>query len=130
MTDLNEAREFFNHDIYATKTTGIELLDCSEGFAKCQLPIGPALMNAVGTVMGGAIYTLADFCFAAATNAPDHLTVTTTSEISYFTTPHGSVLFGECRVVKDGKRTCFAETTITDDTGAMIARVTACGLHL
>ena len=130
VTDIDEAREFFRHDIYAKKTTGIELLDCAEGYAKCRLPIGPQLMNAAGAVMGGAIYTLADFCFAAATNSPEKLTVTTTSEISYFTVPRGSVLFGACRVVKDGKRTCFSETEITDDTGAVVAKVTACGLHL
>lgn len=130
MTDIDEAREFFRHDIYATKTTGIELLECADGYAKCRLPIGPAVMNAAGSVMGGAIYTLADFCFAAATNAPDRLTVTTTSEISYLASPKGSVLFGECRVVKDGKRTCFAETAVTDDQGSLIARATACGIHL
>ena len=130
MTDLDEARDFFGNDIYATKTTGIELAEVSDGYAKCRLPITETLMNAAGSVMGGAIYTLADFSFAAATNAPGRLTVTTTSNISYFASPQGDVLFSECRVVKDGKRNCFAETTITDGRDRVVARVTACGVHL
>ena len=63
MTDLDKVREYFGHDIYATKTTGIELIEVSDGYAKCRLPVTEALMNAAGSVMGGAIYTLADFSY-------------------------------------------------------------------
>ena len=128
--NLEEARDFFRNDVYATKTTGIELIEIGEGYSKCSLKIGPEHMNAAHSVMGGAIYTLADFSFAAATNAPDHLVVTATSEISYLSAPRTELLLSECRVVRDGKRSCFAETSICDSDGNPVARVTACGLHL
>ncbi|MBR6321481.1 MAG: PaaI family thioesterase, partial [Lachnospiraceae bacterium] len=60
----------------------------------------------------------------------EKLTVTTTSNISYFAQAKGEALFSECRVVKDGKRNCFAETTITDSRERVVARVTTCGMHL
>lgn len=128
--NLDEAREFFKKDVFATKTAGIVLEEVGEGYAKCSLEIGPRHMNAAGSVMGGAIFTLADFSLAAATNTPEKLTVTTTSEISYFAAPKGNRLYSECRVLKDGKRNCFTETTVTDSEGRIVAKVSACGTHL
>ena len=128
--DLQEAREYFQHDVYATETTGITIDEVGEDFAKCSMKVDARHMNAAHSVMGGAIYTLADFSFAVATNTPEKLTVTMTSNISYFASPKGDVLYSECRVAKDGKRSCFAETTVTDAEGRIVARVTACGIHL
>ncbi len=127
---LEEARTFFKNDVFATRTTGIELQEVADGFSKCTLEITEAHMNAAGAVMGGAIFTLADFALAAATNTPEKLTVTTTSEISYFAAPKGKTLTAECRILKDGKRNCFTETVITDAENRLIAKVSACGTHL
>ncbi len=131
MTNLEEAKEFFAADRYATEVTGIEILEVGEHYAKCALNIDGRHKNAVGHVMGGVIFTLADFVFAVATNfAAPSPTVTVTSSISYLASPSGNVLYGVAKLLKDGKRHCFYEITITDDLGTPVAIVTTNGAHL
>ncbi len=131
MSDLEKARQFFAADRYATETTGIEIIAVGEHYAKCELKIDGRHKNALGHVMGGVMFTLADFVFAVATNfeAPSP-TVTTTSHICYLSPPHGDVLYGESRLLRDGKRNCYYEITITDERNIPIAIVTTCGTHL
>jgi acyl-CoA thioesterase len=131
MTDLERAREFLAADRYATEVTGIEIIAVGEHWAKCELKIDGRHKNAVGHVMGGVIFTMADFVFAVATNfdAPSP-TVTVTSNIAYLASPRCNILYGEAKLLKDGRRNCFYEITITDDTGLTVAIVTINGAHL
>ena len=55
MRSLEELREFFSHDRYATATTGIEILDAQDGYAKVGLAVHEGHMNAGSRVMG-AVY--------------------------------------------------------------------------
>ncbi len=130
MSDLQEAREFFSQDRYATKSTGIVIDEVSKGYARCSLVLTDDHKNAVGHVMGGVMFTLADFVFAVATNFRQPPTVTVTSQISYLASPKGTVLTGESRPVKDGKRNCFYQVAVTDDLGTQVALVNICGAHL
>ncbi len=131
MTELQNKKEFFKDDIYATETTGIEIEAVGENYAKCSLSLSKKHMNAAGYPMGGAIYTLADFTFAVATNPkPDVVTVTTVSQICYLNPTKGTTLFAECKLLKDGSSVCFYEVNITDDLGTEIANVTITGTHI
>lgn len=130
MTDTQKAREFFAKDIYATSTTGIEIDEVNENYVKCSLKLDERHMNAVGHVMGGVIFTLADFVFAVATNYNKPTTVTAVSQISYFDSPKGDILYGESKLLKDGRRNCFYEISITDNFGTNVAMVTTSGVHI
>ena len=68
MRSLEELREFFSHDRYATATTGIEILEAEDGYAKVGLAVHEGHMNAGNRVMGAVYYTMADFAFAVASN--------------------------------------------------------------
>ena len=68
MRTLEEVREFFKNDVYASGTTGIEIEDARPGYAKVTLKIDERHINAVDRVMGAVYYTMADFAFAVATN--------------------------------------------------------------
>lgn len=131
MTDLDRARSFFANDRYATEATGIVIEEIGPKYARCSMQLACHHRNAVGGVMGGVMYTLADFVFAVATNfdqpAP---TVTTVGQICYLSAPKGSALYGESKLLKDGHTTCFYEIRITDDLGADVALVTMTGAHL
>ena len=131
MTNLEKAQQFFAADRYATEATGIEIVAVDKQYAKCKLVTEGIHQNAVGHVMGGVFFTLADFTFAVATNfdAPSP-TVTVSSTISYLTVPRTPVLFGESRVLRDGKRNCFYEITITDGQNNLVAVVNTTGAHL
>ncbi len=131
MSDLERAREFFAKDRYATEATGIIIEQVGECYAKCSLRLDSRHRNAVGSVMGGVMFTLADFVFAVATNFErPSITVTLVSQISYLNAVKGEVLYGESRLIKDGKTNCFYEIDITDDLGTAVATVSVTGAHI
>lgn len=127
---LEEAREFFSHDRYATEASGITIEEVRENHSVCRMPIGPIHKNAVGGVMGGAVYTLCDFAFAVATNSPEHHTVTAVSQISYMSLVKGDVLTATADMIKDGRRTCFFQVTVTDNLGTLVAIANTTGMHV
>ena len=127
---LQEAREFFSNDKYATEASGIVIEEVGENYSKCRMPITAIHKNAVGGVMGGAVYTLCDFAFAVATNSPEHHTVTAVSQISYMSLVKGDELFGTAELVKDGRRTCFFKVTVTDNLGTLVAVANTTGMHV
>ncbi len=130
MTDLEKAREFFKNDRYATEATGIVIDAVGEKYAKCSLKLDGRHKNAVGHVMGGVMFTLADFVFAVATNFNQSITVSVVSQISHLSSPKGDTLFGESRLIKDGKHACFYEIEITDNLGTKVALASISGTHL
>ncbi len=127
---LEEARDFFANDIYATEQTDIKIIEVSDHYSKCELEISRMHMNADNKVMGGVFYTLADFAFAVATDAKNTKTVTTSSTISYLSPAKGKKLIAECRMIKEGKTLCTYETLIQDDSGTKVALIVSNGMHL
>ena len=127
---LESAKAYFMKDQYAMKTSGIEILETGDRTAKCRMKLDERHMNAIGQVMGGAVFTLADFTFAVATNNEEIATVTVTSQISYLSIAKGTVLYSDAKILKDGKRSCFYEIEITDDLGTKVAVISTNGMHL
>ncbi|MCQ2082327.1 MAG: PaaI family thioesterase [Lachnospiraceae bacterium] len=127
---LARIKNFFKDDIFATETTGIDIVEVGEGYAKCSMALSKKHFNAANGIMGGAIYTLADFSFAVATNASDVRTVTSSGHIQYLSGVKGDTLISEARMLKDGKRVCFYEIIIKDNTGVLVAKASMDGVHL
>ena len=130
MTDIEKAREFFYKDLYATKTSGIQIDEVGEHYSKCSMKITDNHKNAYGGVMGGAIFTLADFAFAVASNFNAPQTVSVTSQINFIGMAKGQCLIAEAKVIKDGRTTCLYDIFITDELGTKIAYVTVNGMKL
>ena len=87
--DIDEAREFFSNDRFATEN-GITREERDERHAVASLALAERHRNAHGGVMGGAIFSLADFAFAALTNGPDRSTVAQQVSVSFLAAPsHG-----------------------------------------
>jgi len=130
MMNLDEAKAFFENDRFAMSTAGIDIISVEKDYAKCAMNIDERHVNAKGMVMGGAIYTLADFTFAVATNCGDQPTVTLVAQISYLNVAKGKTLFGESHLIKNGRRNCFYEITVTDELGTDVASVSITGAHV
>jgi len=131
MTDLEEARAFFANDRYATDATGVVIEEVGEHYAKCSLKLDKRHLNAVGHVMGGVVYTMADLTFAVSTNfRTERPTVTNVAQISYLNSPSGDTLYSESKRVKDGSHICFYEIRVWDNTGRDIALVSMNGYHI
>lgn len=130
MARIDEAREFFAQDRYAMNTTGIVIDVAEEGYAKCSVKIDDRHLGAHGQIMGGVMYTLADFAFAVATNTKEKFTATCTSTINYLSMAKDDTLIAECKSVKDGRRTVYYETYITDGLENLVAVVTTTGIRM
>ena len=131
MSSLQEAREIFSKDKYATSASGIVIEEVLENYAKCSMKLTDIHRNAFGGVMGGAIYTLADFTFAVASNyGKDRLTASLTGQASFLSMSRGSVLYAESELIKDGRQNCFYQIRVYDNLGKDIATVSFTGVHI
>ena len=129
-TDLEEAREFFGGDFYATKATGIVIDEVGDHYARCSMEITRNHQNAYGGVMGGATFTLADYTFAVASNFRQPQTVSVTSQINFIGMAKGTKLISESHLIKDGRSTCLYSIEIKDDLENKVAFVTISGMKL
>ena len=80
--------------------------------------------------MGGAIFTLADYTFAVASNFNAPQTVSVTSQINFIGMAKGKRLVAEASLIKDGRSTCLYEVNVTDEIGTKVAFVTISGMKL
>lgn len=129
MSYLEEARQRFASDLFATEATGIVIEAADVNYAKCRLTIEKKHRNAAGAVMGGAIYTLADFCFAVAANTGNALTVSQTGTVTYLGAAKGVQLIAEAICVKSGRSTCFFTVEVRDELGTLVASVGISGFR-
>ena len=131
MGNIEEARMIFSKDLYATKLSGISIDEIGKDYAKCSMKLTEDHRNAYGGVMGGAIYTLADFAFAVASNYEKaQASVSLSSQTSFMSATKGAILFAEAKLLKDGKRNNFFEVTVTDDLDQLVAIVHFTGAHV
>lgn len=126
---LEEARAYFTRDRFAAEN-GVTLDALDDGRAVTSLTLGDRHRNAFGGVMGGAIFTLADFAFAALTNGRGRLTVAQQVSINYLSAPKGSRLVATARYRKDGRTSCVVDVDVSDDTGRDIAQFTGLGFKM
>jgi len=126
---IDKQAEFFYNDIFAIKQAGIEILEATKGYAKCKMQITPDHLNADGVVMGGAIFTLADFTASLASNIGSDPTVTLNGTIDFISAGKGSALFAESKMIKDGKSIAICEVDILDDVGKLVAKYKGTGFR-
>ena len=131
MNELEEARAYFANDRYASEVTGVVIEAVGEHYAKCSLKVDRRHLNALDSLMGGVVYTMADLTFAVSTNfRAERPTVTNVAQVTYLNPLSGDMLYSESRLLKDGRRVCNYEIRIWDNTGRDIALVTMNGVHL
>lgn len=121
---LDELKAFFDNDRFAT-LNGCEIREGSIGHSVAELALDERHRNAHGNVMGGAVFTLADFALAIACNVGQEPTVSVSSTIEFMSTAKGTKLIATCNADKAGRRLAFYTTEVTDDTGRAVARITS-----
>ena len=121
---LEEIEAVFANDRFATEAAGCRVVSGEHGRAVCSMELADVHRNAMGNVMGGAIFTLADFALAIASNTGGNPSVSVSSTIEYLSASKGTCLIATCNADKSGRRLGFYTTDVTDDTGRRIARVT------
>jgi len=117
---MKTLKEYLQSDAFV-KHCGIELVSVSPGQAVARLAIQPWHYNALGIVQGGAIFTLADYAFAAASNAHGTVAVGINVSITYMKPATTGLLTAKAREVALNPKLASYTVDVTDDAGELVA---------
>jgi acyl-CoA thioesterase len=114
-------KRFFKSDQFA-ELTNIELLSASPGYARAKMTLHPHHLNALKTVQGGAIFTLADFTFAAACNAYGTMAVALNVSITFMKPATTGTLWAEAREISKNFKVGTYAVEVKNDAGDLVAQ--------
>ena len=126
---IEEAREFFKGDKFATNL-GVYLEKLDDDSCECSLELNDGHKNAVGGVMGGVMFTLADFAFAVLSNNLHSPTVAQQVSVNYLSAPKGNKLIARAVCKKNGRSSSIINVDVRDDTGRDIVQFIGTGFKL
>jgi acyl-CoA thioesterase len=119
-TSMDSIKKFVDKDHFA-RHLGVEMLEYAHGRAKARMKIEIHHLNSAGMLHGGAIFSLADAVFSAASNSHGTLAVAINVSISFFKAVNKGVLFAEAEEASFNPRLATYLITVTDEAGSKIA---------
>lgn len=125
-TDREKVFKLLENDRFASGN-GITLLDVEPGYALAQMEITDHHLNGVDLVQGGAIFSLADFAFAAAANASGNITVSVSASISFLKPARGKIITAKATKISSSKKICHYNVDVLDEDGELIAKINSTG---
>ncbi len=118
---MEEIKQFFSAQDLFAKHVGIELIEVAPGYAKTSMKIGPHHFNGAKTVHGGAIFTLADFAFAVASNSHGNLAMGINTSVSFVKAATSGTLYAEAREQSLNPKLASYSVHVTDDDKETVA---------
>jgi len=82
----------------------IRLVSVSVGEAVAEMLVSEKHLNGVNIIQGGALFTLADFAFAAASNSHGRIAVASNASITFFKGISSGKLTAHARELNSGNR--------------------------
>ncbi len=107
---------------------GLEPISQEPGQVRLRLPFSKSLLQSLGRVHGGAIFSLADHASgwaAYSTLESDERCATLEMKINYIAALHDEDCVAEARVIHKGRTSIVVEAEIKTDTGRLIAKTLA-----
>ena len=117
---MDYIKEFSDKDRFA-KLLGIELIEVSKGRAIAKMSIKEFHLNAVNTVHGGAIFSLADYTFAIAANSHGSIAVALNVNISFLKAVSEGLLFAEAEEISLNPKIATYSIKILNEKNELIA---------
>jgi len=118
---MEEIKQFFSSEDLFARHSGIELLEVGPGWAKAGMKIEPYHFNGAKTVHGGAIFTLADFAFAVASNSHGTLAMGINTSVSFVKAATKGTLYAEAREQTLNPKLASYSVHITNDDNDIVA---------
>lgn len=112
-------QSYFRRDRFA-RLSGARLVETRPGYARARMRIDDRHRNGLDVAMGGAVFTLADLAFAAASNSRGRVAVALQVSISFLKAGLGT-LTAEAREVARSHRISTCEVRVTDRQGDLVA---------
>jgi acyl-CoA thioesterase len=116
---MENIKKFFAGDKFC-EFIGVELIEVGTGRAKTKLEIKEHHLNGVGTIQGGALFTLADLAVAAAANSHGNIAVVINANISYMKAVSEGTLYAEAAEESLNPKLGTYSVKVTNQTGELI----------
>ncbi len=120
LPDREKVERLMGLDAYA-EHSGMEVLRAEPGRAEVRLTLSPSVLNGHGNLHGGALFTLADYAGAIASNMHGEPTAAITGSISFLKAVRGGHVVAEARTTRAGRRITFQSVDIRDGEGNLVA---------
>lgn len=117
---LAQVRRLMAGDRWAA-AAGARLVEAKEGYARVTMRLRDVHLNGVSVVQGGAVFTLADFAFAVASNSHGTVAVALDTSITFARAATTGVLTAEAREESLSRRTSVCNVRVTDREGNVVA---------
>jgi acyl-CoA thioesterase len=117
---MEDIKRCLKNDRFAV-LANVELLTVSPGHATTKMVLHPHHLNGLGSVQGGAIFTLADFAFAAACNSHGTVAVALNVSITFMKAATTGTLWAEAREVSKNFKVGSYVVEVKDDQGDLVA---------
>jgi acyl-CoA thioesterase len=100
---------------------GARLVEVRPGYARTTLRLRDVHLNGVEVAQGGAIFTLADYAFAACSNSHGTVAVALDTSITFARAAVRGVLTAEALEESRTRRTSVCTVRVTDEAGELVA---------
>jgi acyl-CoA thioesterase len=119
--EMKTLQDFFNSADAFAAHNGMKITELQQGQARAEMELKPYHLNGAQTVHGGALFTLADFAFAAASNSRGQLSLSINSSISIFKGAQQGKLIAEAREVSHSPKLASFEVSVRHEAGELLA---------
>ncbi len=119
---MSALKDFINqHDRFA-RLSGISLEEMGEGTALTRMTVQDIHLNGLNIVHGGAVFTLADLAFAAASNSRGQAAVSINASITYIRpAQEGTILTARASEVFSHRTLSGYTVQVKDDQDRLVA---------
>ena len=101
---------------------GIRLLEIQEGYSKISMQVRAEMINGLGMVHGGIMFSMADSAFAFACNNRNVISVALDTSINFIKPVHvGDLLVAETKELHNGRSTGLYQVTISNQEEDIVA---------
>ena len=115
--------KFFNDNDHFAKENGMVITRLEEGASEAVLTASERHFNGVGIIMGGALFTLTDFAFAAALNSFGFRAVGMNASTSFLKPGKGvpgAKFTARATLVSKTRRTAVFDVNVYDDENRLL----------
>jgi len=119
-SNFTAIKHHFENDRFAM-ANGMRLLELRRGFAKTSLEVEQRHLNSVGTLHGGAIFTLADFAFGAAVKTGGTVAPLVSTSLSFLRPTRSGTLYAEATEISRSRKLAVCTVRVIDDEGELVA---------
>ena len=116
---LSASRALIEANAFAN-LAGVVVTDIQPDYAEAVLEVTPAVMNAFGSVHGGAYFTLADACAGMAARTDGRGYVTQQASVQFLRAAKTGRVTARATVRHRGGTVCLIEVQITDEADRLL----------